>query len=135
MFKIKNNNLLYFVGIFVFFFVISFFNKLYLIQESFQTKNMSVLTLYYTQWCPYSREFMKEWNILKEKYSDRISMLEMDCSKDTNKPICKQKSIETVPALIYKKYDINAEKYDSTVLYNKGMNYEEVSRLIENELL
>ena len=121
--------------IFVLFFVISFLNRMYISEENFQTKNMSILTLYYTQWCPYSNEFMKEWNVLKKKFSDRISMMEVDCSNEINRPICKQKGIETVPSLIYKKYDINGGKYETEVLYNKGMNYEEVSRLIEFELM
>ena len=134
MFKL-NKKILYFVSIFVFFFIISFVNKTY-INEGFEsTKNISILTLYYAPWCPHSKTFLKEWEILRKKYSERISMVSIDCSTQVNKPICKQKGIENVPSLMYQKYDINSSKYLDEELYKGDLEHQSVSNLIENKLL
>ena len=134
MFKL-NKKLLYFVGIFIFFFIISFVNKTYLNENFEATNNISILTLYYAPWCPHSKAFLKEWEILRQKYSERISMVAVDCSTQVNKPVCKQKAIENVPTLMYQKYDINSTKHLDEVTYDGGLDYENVSNLIENKLL
>ena len=84
---------------------------------------------------PRLKKLVESAEILRQKYSERISMVDVDCSTQVNKPVCKQKAIENVPTLMYQKYDINSNKHLDEVTYEGGLDYENVSNLIENKLL
>ncbi len=54
---------------------------------------------FYASWCPASREFLPKWLKLKEKYSNRVQMVEYDCSKDNVKKLCSEFSVKAYPTV------------------------------------
>lgn len=64
------------------------------------------LTLYYTNWCGYSRQFLPEWDKFKDyvdnlNLNDTIIIEKIDC--DSNKDMCK--AISGYPTVILEKDD------------------------------
>lgn len=103
--------------------------------EFIDDKNISrnykaTLLLFYTEWCPYSREAMKHWRNFKDVSSSiyntsLISFQEHDCDK--NSSICDKHNIESYPKVKL----INEGK----VIDFEGMiNIDTLKQFVENEI-
>lgn len=64
------------------------------------------LTLFYTNWCGYSRQFFPEWKKLKELLKNKVNFEEYDC--DVSKNVCAQNKINGFPSIVLTK--TNGEK-------------------------
>jgi hypothetical protein len=63
--------------------------------------------MYYTQWCGYSKIFLPEWKIVKDKISrelgNSVAFEEYDC--DTSKEKCYNDGINGYPSVTLRKQD------------------------------
>jgi hypothetical protein len=74
----------------------------------------NTLTLYYTNWCGYSKQFLPDWKKIKEKINSgelgkNITTAEYECSE--KKEICEKNKIHGYPSIILHKTDGTAVNF------------------------
>lgn len=92
----------------------------YLIQNINSKKNK--FTLYYEDWCGYSRKMLPEWNKLEETNSyDNINIEKIKCSN--NKELCKNNNITSYPTIIYTNNIGQNIEYNGKRTYQNFLNF------------
>lgn len=98
--------------------------------QPFESTQKDRLCLYYTNWCGYSKQFLPEWEKLKEKImssdlKNKIKLEDYEC--DQNKQICEQANIKGFPSVVL--YKTNGGK----VNYNGERTVDALLQFYANE--
>jgi thiol-disulfide isomerase/thioredoxin len=80
---------------------------------------------FYASWCPASRAFLPKWMALKNKYSNRIQMVQYDCANDNIKNLCNKFKIEAYPTVAY-------VRNGKVMLIEGAMNEEKCKEIINS---
>ena len=89
------------------------------------------LYFFYTNWCPYCKKALPEWNKLKEKLENgtikdyKVKFYEIDCEK--NKELAEQQKIEGYPTI---KLMVNGQ----TIEYDAKPNYDTLMQFLNSSL-
>lgn len=91
----------------------------------------NVLTLYYTNWCGYSKQFLPDWKKIKDKINSgelgkNITTAEYECSE--KKEICEKNKIRGYPSIILHKTDGTAINFPD----DKPRSFESIVTWINN---
>jgi hypothetical protein len=64
------------------------------------TSDVLVFYVFYSDNCPHSQKFIKEqWNILREKYANKVVFNKINCGEESSKGMCKTFGVKSVPAI------------------------------------
>ncbi len=56
--------------------------------------------VFYSDSCPHSQKFLNEqWNVLREKYANKVVFNKVNCGEENSKGICKTLGVKSVPAI------------------------------------
>ena len=95
--------------------------------------NSNIFALYYSNGCGHSRDFLPEWNKLKDKINSQevmknLQSAEFECSKDQME--CEKNKIRGVPSMILHKESGESVKYPD----NKPRTMDSIIQFIKAEL-
>jgi hypothetical protein len=93
------------------------------------TSTKPILTLYYTDWCGYSKMFMAEWDKIKNsELSNIVNFEQYECDKNSQK--CKENNIHGYPSLILHKNDGSKLQFPD----NKQRNLDGITSFVKSNI-
>ncbi|XP_041468662.1 thioredoxin domain-containing protein 5-like [Lytechinus variegatus] len=90
-----------------------------------QTAKGTSFVKFYAPWCPHCEKLSPIWDQLAEKFDSRkdVTIAKVDCTKETEKPLCQKHDIRGYPTLLLFKDGEFVEKHSGTRTLDALENY------------
>ena len=106
-----------------------------LLETSKEINKNNKIILYYTAWCPLSRDFLVIWNKFKNIFENKCIIEEVICDENDNLEKCRDLNIEYVPHIKYQLYNIKTKSYGKLLNYKENKDLENLTNFVMKKFI
>ena len=106
-----------------------------LLESSKEINKNNKIILYYTAWCPLSRDFLVIWNKFKNIFENKCIIEEVVCDENDNLEKCRELNIEYVPHIKYQLYNIKTKSYGKLLDYKENKDLENLTNFVMKKFI